>query len=575
MLDTIIRGGTVIDGRGSPGRRADVGVRNGRVTEIGAIKDAAGKTINADGQIVCPGFVDPHTHYDAQLFWDPLANPSNVHGVTSVIGGNCGFTLAPLNDSDADYLRRMMAQVEGMPLEALETGLPWNWNSFGDYLDRLEGRIGVNAAFMVGHSAIRRTVMGAQAVGEKATPAQVAAMVKLMHESLAAGGLGFSSSLSFTHMDGDGKPVPSRWSDRAAEVMPLVRALKDHPGTSLELITDGCITQFSDEEVDLMTRMSLESARPLNWNVLQINAKDRARYDHQMSASRRGAAKGARIVALTMPTNVAQTMSFLSYCALQLIPGWKDILRLPVPERIAKLKDPAVRRWMVEQTERLESGGLKELTRWETYTIGDTFSEANKGLSGRRLGDIAKQQGKSPTDAMFDLVINDELQTILWPGNHDDSEASWKLRAEAWTDPYVLLGGSDAGAHLDRMCGSCYPTQFLGDCIRGRRLLPVERAVQLLTQTPAKLFGLRDRGELRAGAFADIAIFDPSTIDAGPVHRVADLPGGSWRLTADAIGVTRVMVNGADIVVDNRPTGNLPGRLMRSGRDTDTAPLAF
>jgi N-acyl-D-aspartate/D-glutamate deacylase len=570
MLDCLIKSGTVIDGTGKPAQRADVGIKDGKVTAIGKLDERAARTVDADGLMVAPGFVDPHTHYDAQLFWDPSASPSNLHGVTTVIGGNCGFTLAPLEPRDADYLRRMMAQVEGMPLETLEAGLPWDWRSFGEYLDRLDGKIGVNAAFMVGHSALRRTVMGAEAVGRKATPEQVGKMVEMLHDSLKSGGLGFSTSLSFSHMDGDGQPVPSRWSDRAEEVMPLVRTLRDHAGTSIELITDGCINQFSDAEVDLMTRMSVESQRPLNWNVFSISAKERARYDHQLGASRRGAAKGARIVALTMPINVGQTMSFLTYCALQLIPGWKDVLRLPVPERIAALRKPETRRWLMEQVERPETGTLKRLADWAGYTIGDTHAEANRGLKGRKVADIARERGQSPTDCLFDIVVADELRTILWPGSADDSEESWKLRAEAWQDPYVLIGGSDAGAHLDRMCGSCYPTVFLADCLRGRKLVGVERAVQLMTQAPAQLFGLRGRGELRAGNFADVTLFDPHKIGAGEVHRVDDLPGNSWRLIADAHGVERVFVNGSEIVSGGKPTGALPGTLLRSGRDTYT-----
>jgi N-acyl-D-aspartate/D-glutamate deacylase len=346
--------------------------------------------------------------------------------------------------------------------------------------------------------------------------------------------------------------------------------VREHEGTTLELITDGCINQFSDAEIELMTRMSLEARRPLNWNVLSISARDRARFEHQLSASRLGAQQGARIVALTMPVHVGQTMSFLSYCALQLIPGWKDVLRLPVPVRIAALRATETRRWMMEQVERPETGVLRELARWEKYTIGDTFSEANRGLKGRKVGDIARERGQSPTDCLFDIAVADELRTILWPGSADDDEETWKLRAAAWNDPHVLIGGSDAGAHLDRMCGSCYPTQFLADCLRGRRLVAVERAVQLMTQAPARLFGLRGRGELRVGHFADVTLFDPRKVGAGEVHRVDDLPGNSWRLVADALGVERVLVNGVEIVAGGKATGALPGAILRSGRDTQT-----
>jgi N-acyl-D-aspartate/D-glutamate deacylase len=572
MLDYLIKSGTVVDGTGAAPRRADVGIREGRIASVGQIDEPAAQTIDARGLLVTPGFIDPHTHYDAQLFWDPLASPSNLHGVTTVIGGNCGFTLAPLRARDADYTRRMMAKVEGMPLPALESGLRWDWQSFGDYLARLDGRVGVNAAFMVGHCALRRYVMGAESVGAEATPEQIAEMVQLLHESLDAGGLGFSTSLAFTHTDGDGEPVPSRWASHA-EVLALCRAVRDHEGTSLEFIIDGCLGRFSDDEVALMTRMSLEAQRPLNWNVLGIDAKDPERYRHQLGASKRAAERGARVVALTMPTHVGNNMSFLTHCALHLLPDWDQIMRLPVPERIEKLRDPATRTWMMERARSPEAGVLAGLTRWEHYRIGDTFSEENAKLEGRMVGEIAQERGQTPTDALFDIVIADGLRTVLWPEHRDDSEAAWKLRAEAWEDPHILIGGSDAGAHLDRMCGSAYPSEFIGHCLRGHKLLPVERAVQLMTQRPAELFGLRDRGVLREGYFADVAILEPESVGRGEIHRVDDLPGDSWRLTANATGVKQVFVNGKPIVVDGEPTGARPGSILRSGRDTRTAPL--
>src|SRR5436190_16397095 len=211
MLDYVIRGGTVVDGTGAPGVVADVGIRDGRIVAVGKVTEEASHTVDATGLVVCPGFVDPHTHYDAQLFWDPAASPSNLHGVTSIFAGNCGFTIAPIDPVDADYLRRMMAKVEGMPLPALETGVPWSWRSFGDYLGALDGNVALNVGFMVGHCALRRNVMGADSIGNEATPEQLDRITALLHESLAAGGLGFSTTLSFTHSDGDGQPVASRW----------------------------------------------------------------------------------------------------------------------------------------------------------------------------------------------------------------------------------------------------------------------------------------------------------------------------------------------------------------------------
>jgi N-acyl-D-aspartate/D-glutamate deacylase len=309
VLDSIIRGGTVVDGTGAPSRQADIGIRDGRIVEIGKITDEAAETIDADGLVVAPGFVDPHTHYDAQLFWDPAATPSNLHGVTSMIAGNCGFTLAPVNPEDADYLRRMMAKVEGMPLPALETGVPWSWRSFGEYLDAVDNRVGLNVGFLVGHCALRRNVMGAEATGHEANPEQLAAMTALLHESIEAGGLGFSTTLAFTHSDGDGEPVASRWAGRD-EVLALCGAVREHEGTTLEYVTDGCMRGFRPDEIDLMAEMTLAARRPLNWNVLTIDSKEPERYREQLAACENARARGGRAVALTMPVLVEMNMSF-------------------------------------------------------------------------------------------------------------------------------------------------------------------------------------------------------------------------------------------------------------------------
>jgi N-acyl-D-aspartate/D-glutamate deacylase len=245
-------------------------------------------------------------------------------------------------------------------------------------------------------------------------------------------------------------------------------------------------------------------------------------------------------------------------------------MNLPVPERIEKLKDPAVRRHLDERARSPEAGVFRRLASWGRYQIGDTYSPQNEGLKGRSVHDLAQVRGQSSFDTLLDVVLNDELRTILWPIPPDDDEASWRLRAEAWRNPNVLIGGSDAGAHLDRMCGAPYTTAFLADMLRGRRLVPLEEAVHLITQAPAELFGLRDRGVLAEGAHADVVVFDPETIGADEVHLVEDLPGGTGRLFASSIGVHRVLVNGTSVVVDGKTTGDLPGTVLRSGRDTYT-----
>jgi N-acyl-D-aspartate/D-glutamate deacylase len=567
MLDTLIEGGTVVDGTGKPGERADVGIRDGRVVAVGATDELATTTVDAAGLVVTPGFIDPHTHYDAQLFWDPYATPSNGHGFTTVMAGNCGFTLAPLNPDDGDYLRRMMARVEGMPLAALELGLPWDWHSFDDYLQRLDGRIGVNAGFLVGHSALRRAVMREAAVGSSATPEQLKAMQSLLAESLEAGGLGFSSSQAFTHKDGDGEPVPSRHAS-GAELLALCETVRKHSGTSLEFITSGCLSGFSDVEAELMTRMSLMAQRPLNWNVLNIDAKEPSRTLNQLGVGTRARAAGGRVIALTMPTIVEMNMNLRTFCALFLLPGWDELLELSIPDRIEKLRDPALRRELDARANSEEAGVLRRLAGWSLYTIGDTYSPENEGLKGRTIADVGHERGTGPFETLVDIAIADELRTVLWPSPTDDDPESWQLRAESWQSEDVVLGGSDAGAHLDRQFAASYPTEFLADCLRGRQLVSLEEAVRLMTTVPASLFGLRDRGQIRPGAYADVVVFDPTTIGAGSVTLVADLPGRAKRLTSPALGMNHVFVNGIESVRDGQATGPLAGTLLRAGRDT-------
>ncbi|WP_339152918.1 D-aminoacylase [Streptomyces sp. F41] len=579
MLDHLIRRATVVDGTGGPAYTADIGLRGGRIAVIaepGTVAEEAVTGEDADGLVLAPGFVDPHTHYDAQLFWDPYATPSMNHGVTTVAGGNCGFTLAPLHPDrpeDADYTRRMMARVEGMALAALEEGVDWSWSSFREYLDALEGRIAVNAGFMVGHCALRRYVMGADAVGGQPTPAQLDAMLALFHDAMDAGAWGLSTTQSSTHADGDGEPVASRHA-RPEELLALSRAVGEHEGTQLEAIVAGCLDQFSDEEIDLFVDMSAAAGRPLNWNVLTIDAAVPERVPRQLIPSERARAAGGRIVALTMPILTPMNMSLGTFCALNLIPGWGGILALPVPERIERLRDPATRAEMLRRADSKEAGVFRRLADFGRYVIGDTYSTANEGLTGRVVNDIAAERGQDPFHCLVEICAADDLRTVLWPMPTDNDPASWELRRRTWEHPDVLLGGSDAGAHLDRMCGAPYTTRFLGDCLRGRRLVPLTTAVRMLTDDPARLFGLRERGRIAEGFHADLVLFDPERIDAGPATLVHDLPGESPRLDSKAIGIVSVRVNGVETLRDDKVTGAVPGTVLRSGRDTRTVSTA-
>jgi len=567
MLDCVISGGEVIDGSGAEPRRADVGIRDGRITALGAVTEAARRTIDARGKVVCPGFVDIHTHYDAQVFWDPTLSPSPLHGTTTVVGGNCGFSVAPLVPEAGDYLMRMLARVEGMPLESLAQGVPWNWRSFGEYLSRIDGTLSVNAGFLVGHCALRRVVMGEQAVGNEASPEQIDAMVKLLHTSLAEGGLGFSSSLAPTHNDGDGKPVPSRWATHD-ELLALAGALRDHPGTALEFLP--AIGTFTDEQTELMTALSLAANRPLNWNVLSIAAYAPKMHESQLAASDRARERGAVVVALTLPQTMTMRLNLRSGFIFDALPGWAEVIGLPLEERMRALRDPAIRQRLDARANSDEAGLLRFFAAWHALRVDETFRPENAELRGRTIAEIAAAQGKTPFDTMLDLALSEDLRTSFMPPIPGDDEATWALRAQSWSDPRTVVGASDAGAHLDMIDTFTWSTALLGPAVRERRLISLEEAVHQLTQVPAELYGIRQRGLLREGNFADVVVFDAARVGPGPVYTRYDLPGGAGRLYAEADGIEHVLVNGVEIVTGKEPTSARPGTVLRSGRDTET-----
>jgi N-acyl-D-aspartate/D-glutamate deacylase len=567
MLDVKIAGGSVIDGTGTARRQADVGIRDGRIVAIAEIDEPATRTIDASGLVVAPGFVDIHTHYDAQAFWDPALTPSPLHGVTTVVGGNCGFTIAPLAASEADYLMRMLSRVEGMPLESLAAGVPWDWQTFGEYLDRLDGTLAVNAGFLVGHSALRRVAMGDRS-HEPATDDDVATMCRTLGESLAAGGLGFSSSQAPTHNDGDGEPVPSRAATRD-ELVALSKVVGDHPGTTLEFIPT--VGPFSDEHVALMAAMSASAGRPLNWNVLVVGGGSDT-YQAQLAASDRAAEQGGRVLALTVPAVMQLHLNFRSGFLFDALPGWGPTMALPDGEKMRALTDPDVRRQLRESAES-DTGLFHAMLRWDRLQIGETFAPENRALSGRTVADVAAERSADPFDALLDVVVADDLRTVLMPPARGDDPESWRLRSETWRDPRVVIGASDAGAHLDMLATFSYSTSLLA-ANRVHELLPLEEAVHLLTDVQARLYGIRDRGRIAEGWHGDLVVFDEDRVGPGPVHTRHDLPAGAGRLYAEAEGIEHVLVNGTEIVAAGALTGDRPGALLRSGQDTETVEVA-
>ncbi|BBZ13238.1 N-acyl-D-amino-acid deacylase family protein [Mycobacterium branderi] len=573
MLDLLIRDAEIVDGTGTPARHGNVGVKDGWIVAVGETDELAAKTIDAQGQALAPGFVDLHTHYDAQLFWDPTASPSLQHGVTTVFGGNCGFTLAPAAAEQHDYLTRMLARVEGMPLEALRAGLDWEWTSFGDWLKRLDGHIAVNAGFLVGHSALRLAAMGDDAVGGTATPQQIDRMVALLNDAVTAGALGFSTSQSHTHNDDSGQPVPSRAASRQ-ELLALAGGLRSHPGTTLEAIIPGCLSGFTDDDIGLLTDMSRAADRPLNWNVLGVSAANPAGYQGQLRASEVAAENGGRVVALTLPHTMRIRLSFHTGFVLDGLPGWREVMHLPVPERLTALRDPEVRRRLNEGAQSEAAGILRGLSHWEQLIIVETFAPENADAAGHSVGEVVAARGSEPFDTLCDIVVADELRTGLTPPSSGDDAADWRVRAEVWRHRDAVIGGSDAGAHLDMMCGAIYTTSLLGHGVREHQVVTLEEAVRLITDVPARLYGLAGRGRIAPGWHADLVLFDPATVGHGPERTRYDLPAGAPRLVADARGISSVLVGGVEVCHDGVATGAMPGTVLRSGRDTETVRAA-
>jgi len=569
MLDLIIRNGTVIDGTGSSRRHADVGVLDGHITAIGEIDDAAARVIDADGRIVSPGFVDVHTHLDAQAFWDPDLSPSPLHGVTSVFSGNCGFTIAPLGAGAGDYLMPMLAKVEGMPLQSLREGVPWNWQSTGEYLDALDGKLVINAGFMVGHSAIRRVVMGAAANERLATPVELDAMCALLRAGLAAGGMGFSTTTSDTHNDADGNAVPSRLADRS-EMLALARVCGEFEGTSLELLPRGAteLGPFDDDVAELMITMSIAARRPLNWNVISPTASNLESCMSKLSVGDAARAAGGKVIGLTMPVDMKARFSFHAGFVLELFDGWSEIMNASTADKLRTFSDPDQRaryRALAEGT-----ANMRHLTKWHDLVLVETFADSTARFAGMRVGEVAEVLGSDPFDALIDVIIADDMRTTFTRPSRPPTQADWDARLQVWQDPRALIGASDAGAHLDMIAAFRYSTGFLQEAVREHRLLPLERAVQMLTQAPARLYGVRDRGTLRVGGKADVLVFDEASVGSGPVATRFDLPGGAGRLYADPIGIDHVICNGVEVAAKGSYTGDRAGVILRSGRDTAT-----
>jgi len=526
-----IRGGTIYDGTGSQGRRADVAIADGVITEIGP--DIKGdQELDASGCAVTPGFIDIHTHYDAQVFWDPQLRPSSYHGVTTVVAGNCGFAIAPTREEHHEVIARTLENVEDMNVDTLSAGITWEFTTLPEYLDTV-GRRGTLLNFTVyaGHSPIRLYVMGDDAYERAATPEEIGRMAELVKEGIAAGAAGFSTSFSFAHRGVDGKPVPSRFSD-AEEVEGLFAAISQ-AGKGVVLITPGEQCNYPD-----VYEWQPRIGRPFTYPLF---ARPDGAHMETVELHEKGLADGARVWPQVTPRPL--TMQFTMADAYNLNVGtvFGELLKVSRPVRMAAYRDPE---WRALAAADLEKARMKP--RWETFEVSESarFPE----LEGRRINDLAVERGSQPLDVLCEIALEEGLETRFraYIANDDAAAVGALLTSES-----VVLGLSDAGAHVDQLCDAPLYTDLLATWVRDRQVLPLERAVRKMTGEAADLFGFDRRGYLREGNWADVCVFDPETVGPGPTKRVHDFPADGERLTAEEpTGVRHVLVNGTPIRVD-------------------------
>jgi N-acyl-D-aspartate/D-glutamate deacylase len=529
--DIVIRGGTVLDGTGAPGREADVAITNGVISEIGLGLHGR-RELDASGAAVTPGFIDIHTHYDAQVFWDPALRPSSYHGVTTVVAGNCGFAIAPTRPEHHDTIVRTLENVEDMDPATLTAGIAWEFETFPEYLDAVHRRgTDLNFTAYVGHSPIRLYVMGDAAYERAADTDEIEHMRRLVLEAIEAGAAGFSTSFSYAHRGIDGKPVPSRYAD-AREVEALFLAAGE-AGRGVVLITPGEQCSYADV-YDWQPRVG----RPFTYPLF---ASPGGKHLEPVALHEAGLARGARVWPQVTPRPL--TMQFTMADAYSLNTGtvFGELMKGSREARLAAYGDPA---WRAIAAADLERSPMKP--RWQTFEVSE--SAAFPELEGRRVSELASERGVSPLDVMCELALTEDLATRFraYIAN-DDVDAVGELL----THEQVVLGLSDAGAHIDQLCDAPLPTDLLGTWVRERRVMPLEVAVRKLTGEPADVFGFVRRGYLREGNWADVCVFEPETIAPGPTRRVRDFPADAERLTAEApLGLRHVLVNGTPIRAD-------------------------
>jgi N-acyl-D-aspartate/D-glutamate deacylase len=557
--DVLIKGGRIYDGSGLPSYFGDVAINGDRIVEVGRINDSARRVVNAEGLAVSPGFIDFHTHMDAQLLWDPLATSSCFHGVTTLIPGNCGLSLAPCRPQDRDNVIGSFVRVEAMPSQVLRQAVKWEWTSFPQYLDRLQEKLGVNVAALMGHCAVRQFVMGEESSERAATPVEIAQMKSLVREGMKAGAIGFSTNQNRRHMREDGRPIPSRLATDE-EIVELASVLGELNCGSMQ-ISRGTLgtARPVEEDVDFFRRLASTSGRPVIWQSIAHRWNAPELWRKLLDLAQDSLASGAPSYPLTNARLFNGRFTLKNAQTFDDLPSWKQVMFAPVEQRAELFSDTERRRQL--RFEAVEDNRPTTFSRrWDQIFLIKAARVKNQQLEGKSVEAIAQSLNKDVIDTFLDIAVEENLETMFQNSGSRDEEAT----AAILKSPITLVGQSDAGAHLVYHAGYGYATRFLGYWVREKAVMPLEEAIRKLTFMVASVFGLYDRGLIRPGMAADLVLFDPQTVRECEPEMVNDLPGGEKRLIQRAIGVKTTMVNGSILVQDGEHTGAFPGRVLRN-----------
>ena len=565
-LDLLIRNGTIVDGSGGPRYPGDVGIRQGQIVEIGHIRAGAERVIDADGLIVAPGFIDGHTHMDAQVAWDRIGSCSCWHGVTTVIMGNCGFALAPCRPEEREWFARCLTAVEDIPTESMLTGIDWTWETFPEYLatvDRLPKAINYGA--YIGHSALRMYVMGKRALSETATHEDLARMAGLVKEAIRAGAMGFSSSRSTTHVTPDNTPVASRIADWA-EVDCLVGAMAELGAGIFQVGPDisGGLAQRTF--LERLQRVAVESGRPVMFGTIASRqGEDPNPWTYQLEYLDQCAAAGARVWGQTTTRSINAIFSLKSYLPFDVLPAWRELRRLPLPEQKRRLADPATRRQLMAEEATMKprdnvlQGGGAATTDPRRPDYHNLYAMKDVNWNDPTVAELAAARGQHPVEVMIDLALENDNQVFVQPLVNERPEQVLGMLKH----PRTLATFSDSGAHVCQEMGSSLQTHLLSYWVRAKQAFTLEEAVRKLTFDNASAWDITDRGLLRAGYRADLVLFDEARVKPAMPTVEADLPGGARRLVQKAEGIAATIVNGEVTLEHGQPTGHLPGALLR------------